>query len=117
MPVRSLTSSVHTWPTAETVRSAVAEWGNALIDTRPRVQRVGVFGSYARGDWGVGSDLDVVVLVDETDVPFLERPSAFDTLSLPVPVDLLVYTLEEWRRLGAEPRGPAADTLVWVARR
>lgn len=117
MPVRSLTSSVHSWPTAETVRSAVAEWGEALLETHSRVQRVGVFGSYARGDWGVGSDLDVVVLVDEAEVPFLERPSSFDTLSLPVPVDLLVYTIEEWRRLEEENRGPAADTVVWVARR
>jgi predicted nucleotidyltransferase len=36
----------------------------------PEVVRVGYFGSYARGDWGVGSDLDLIIIVDRSDEPF-----------------------------------------------
>lgn len=117
MPVRSLTSSVHSWPSAEKVRSALAEWAAALMEANGRVRRVGLFGSYARGDWGVGSDLDIVVLVTDTERSFVERPSSFDPYSLPVPVDLVVYTLDEWARMIEEQRGPAADPVRWIRSR
>jgi hypothetical protein len=51
---RSLTSSVHSGPSAEKVRSALTEWAAALMEANDRVQRVGLFGSYARGDWATG---------------------------------------------------------------
>ncbi|MBX6422283.1 nucleotidyltransferase domain-containing protein [Thermosulfurimonas sp. F29] len=47
----------------------------------------------------MGSDLDVVVLVRETGRPFPERRRDFPAEDLPVPVDLVVYSLEEWRRM------------------
>lgn len=59
MPVRSLDSSVLRWPDATTVHQAVCRWAREAARTRPEVLRVGYFGSYARGDWGVGSDLDL----------------------------------------------------------
>ena len=85
----------------------------------PAVVRVGYFGSYARGDWGVGSDLDIVVIVAECELPPERRGTAFDTITgLPVPVDLLVYTQAEWAQLRAEGasfvRCIEAEA-VWVA--
>jgi predicted nucleotidyltransferase len=77
---------------------------------------VGYFGSYARGDWGVGSDLDVIVVTEESPEPFPRRAAAYDATGLPVPVDLLVYTSEEWRTVSRE--GRFADVMeseaVWV---
>jgi hypothetical protein len=55
MPVRSLTSPVHIWPDRGQVDTAVRSWGAALQRSGPAVLRVGYFGSYARGNWGVGS--------------------------------------------------------------
>ncbi|MGH2519267.1 MAG: nucleotidyltransferase domain-containing protein, partial [Chloroflexota bacterium] len=52
-----------------------------------------------RGDWGVGSDLDLLVIVAHADEPFEVRGRAFSLKHLPVPADLLVYTLAEWNRL------------------
>lgn len=69
---------------------------------RPEVLRIGIFGSYARGDAGVGSDLDLVVVVRESNLPFHRRSAGWDALDLPVPAELLVYTEAEWNRLGAE---------------
>ena len=73
MPVRSLNSSVLKWPGRETVDRAVRRWIARQVKQRPAVVRIGYFGSYARGDWGVGSDLDLIAVVDETFTPFERR--------------------------------------------
>jgi uncharacterized protein len=99
MPVRSLTSSVMRWPDAETVRRAAEAWGAALIEAEPAVVAVGMFGSYARGDAGVGSDLDLVVLMRESDLPFERRAAPWPVERMPVPTEVLVYTLVEWAAL------------------
>ncbi|MBI4492448.1 MAG: nucleotidyltransferase domain-containing protein [Chloroflexi bacterium] len=116
MPVRSLSSPVLRWPDAATVRQAIARWVEEVVRQRPEVRRLGYFGSYARGDWGVGSDLDLVVVVERSDQPFARRAAAWDVADLPVPVDLLVYTLDEWRSLCAEGRfGQAlSQETVWI---
>jgi uncharacterized protein len=118
MPVRSFASPVLSWPRAEAVEAALRAWSDRLRAARPNVLRVGYFGSYARGDWGVGSDLDVVVVVGQCDEPPMRRPLAYDTVSdFPLPVDLLVYTADEWRRLGADDAPFArrlAREVVWV---
>jgi predicted nucleotidyltransferase len=78
---------------------------------------LGYFGSYARGDWGVGSDLDIVAIVSESPEPFERRNLSWDLQPLPVPAELLVYTKEEWERLHQES-GRFIRTLdreiVWV---
>jgi len=99
MPVRSLTSSVLRWPDADTVRRAAEAWAAALAEAAPEVVSIGYFGSYARGDAGVGSDLDLVVVVRESGVPFERRGAMWPLESLPVPADLLVYTDAEWSKL------------------
>lgn len=114
MPVRSLTSSVLRWPGRRTVEQAARRWAEETAGRCPDVIRVGYFGSYARGDWGVGSDLDLLVVVEDTAEPFERRPSRFDTTGLPVPADLLVYTAEEWERLSRRPRGRIFTETVWL---
>ena len=119
MPVRSSNSHVLAWPPRDAVAAAARAWGAALKASRSDVVRVGYFGSYARGDWGVGSDLDLVIILSECSEPPLRRGLAFDTISgFPVPVDLLVYTVDEWDRLGAE-EAPFVRRLraevAWVA--
>lgn len=96
MPVRSSSSSVLTWPEPDTVREAVEDWARAVADERDDVLRIGYFGSYARGDAGVGSDIDLVVVVEDATEPWPRRAASWDTTSLPVPAELLVYTRAEW---------------------
>jgi predicted nucleotidyltransferase len=102
MPVRSLNSSVFEWPDQETVVDSLHTWVKQLGQERPELLRVGFFGSYARGDWGVSSDLDLILIVQESQVPFWQRALEWDTLGLPVPVDILVYTQEEWKDMGRQ---------------
>jgi predicted nucleotidyltransferase len=79
---------------------------------------VGYFGSYARGNWGVGSDLDIVVIVPASHDAWERR--AWDLSGLPVPADLLIYTQAEWDRL-SRGEGRFARVLthevVWVLER
>ncbi len=101
MPVRSLNSSVMKWPRRETVEKALQQWAEAAITENPAIAAVGYFGSYSRNQAGVGSDLDVVILLqsdknESEQCSFPERRLAFDFGSIPVPVDAIVYTLEEW---------------------
>ncbi|WP_297527227.1 nucleotidyltransferase domain-containing protein [Thiohalobacter sp.] len=121
MPVRSLHSSVLRWPDAGAVERALNEWISRQAAQRPELLRLGVFGSFARRtDWGVGSDLDLVAVVAESDRPFAERARDWDLTSLPVPAELLVYTEDEWQRLMAQG-GRFADTMasegVWLFER
>lgn len=117
MPVRSLSSFVLKWPDRAEVDRAVRRWAGEQVNHHPRLRRLGYFGSYARGDWGVGSDLDLIALVESSDEPFHARGRHWALESLPVPAQIVVYTLEEWQRMRAAG-GRFAKTIeketVWV---
>ena len=115
MLVRSLRSSVLRWPSRAEVLQALAAWAQRL--ELPGLAAVGAFSSYARGEAGVGSDLDVLVIVEERALPFERRIARLPLGGLPVPAEALVYTREEWERLSERSPG-LAETLrretVWV---
>jgi predicted nucleotidyltransferase len=61
-----------------------------------------IFGSFAQGDPGTSSDIDLIVIC-ETDLPFSERPSAFkDLFDTKIQFDILVYTAAEWTKIQTE---------------
>lgn len=96
---------------------ALREWVAKEASRRPELVRLGYFGSYARGDWGVGSDLDVVAVVYHAELPFHERGARWPAEQLPVGTDLLVYTEREWDALQASGSRFAAtlgEETVWV---
>jgi Nucleotidyltransferase domain. len=84
------------WPDAQSVDQAVRRWAERIARERKYIRRIGYFGSYARGDWGPGSDLDLIIVLDHSDLPFEERSREWDAAELPVPTDVLVYTQKEW---------------------
>jgi predicted nucleotidyltransferase len=116
MPVRSLNSPVLKWPDAHTVHQAVLQWAERLGEARADLLRIGYFGSYARGDWGVGSDLDLVIIVESSEQPFERRAVEWDANELPVPADVLIYTQAEWESCRQE-RGfvqTMSHEVIWV---
>ncbi len=120
MPVTSSSSSVKRWPATEAVLDGLREWAEAEAARRPELEALGYFGSYARGDEGFGSDLDLVAIVTRSPLPHAERPRAWKTEALPVATDLLVYTRGEWESL-QEDGGRFARTLaaeaIWLVDR
>jgi hypothetical protein len=117
MPVRSLRSSVLAWPKKGDVEAALKAWAGDLAAACEDLLGVGYFGSYARGDWGVGSDLDLLVVLERSDQDFGSRVLSGGTSAIPVPVDVFIYTREELTHLMARGgRFPAAlrREAVWV---
>ncbi len=120
MPVRSSSSPVLRWPDDREVRKAAETWARHEAERRPDVVRLGYFGSYANGTWGVGSDLDLIAVVRNATEPFERRAISWNLDPLPVPAELLVYGEDEWVRMMREG-GRFAATLrretVWLVER
>ena len=117
MPVRSLNSSVFAWPDRNVVDREVRRWAREQADARPHLVRLGYFGSYARNQWGVGSDLDLVAIVTAASLPFENRALEWNLTGLPVPAEILVYTQQEWSRMQAPERRfgrMLAEETIWV---
>jgi predicted nucleotidyltransferase len=75
----------------------------AALKERGDVLRISVFGSYARGRVDLFTDLDVLVIM-ETAMPFLERQRVlYELLALPVDLDLLCYTPQEFNTMKDRP--------------
>jgi predicted nucleotidyltransferase len=117
MPTRSSTSSVLVWPDSATVRRSLDAWAARLTLEHPGVLAVGYFGSYARGDWGVGSDLDLVIIVGGEAGDERMKAACVPYEKLPVPADVLIYTPREFAVLCSEATRFATalrDEVVWV---
>jgi predicted nucleotidyltransferase len=70
-----------------------------------------LFGSYAYGDPSEDSDIDLLAVLDEEKINSykekrtnrLKVRKALDELNRLYPLDLLVYTLPEWKKMTASP--------------
>ena len=99
MPVRSLNQSVLRWPKPELILAAVQQWAEAQQALRPALAKVGVFGSYGRGDAGVGSDLDLLLVDGAATGPQQQRLLTWPLERLPLSCDALVLTPTELQEL------------------
>jgi uncharacterized protein len=70
-------------------------------------ERVIVFGSYAYGEAGPDSDIDLIVVLDSDAMPMTYHDRmrnrllvrrALDALNRDYALDVLVYTIPEWKR-------------------
>jgi len=96
---------VFKWPDRQTVLAVAREWSQALQRRDRNVRAVLCIGSAARGDWGVGSDIDLIVLIEQSEESAVDRYRRYYPDGLPVPADLWVYTLAEWESLAAHSPG------------
>lgn len=87
------------WPSSSVVLAAAQAWADRQAAAHPDLLAVGLFGSYGRGDAGVGSDLDLLLVLNQCDLPIWERLRHWDTSSLPLATDLLVYSRAEWESM------------------
>jgi UTP:GlnB (protein PII) uridylyltransferase len=99
MPVRSLKQSLLRWPEPEQVLRRVVDWAACHAEDHPGLQRVGVFGSYGRGEAGVGSDLDLLLIDDQASGTQQGRLLLWPLEELPLSCDALVFTPAEHAEL------------------
>lgn len=73
-----------------------------LAKRYPEIEQVWLFGSLARGDAVPGSDADLLVVLTDSQLPFLDRSVRYQPDFCGVGVDVLAYTRAELASLQAE---------------
>ena len=81
------------------IRAAADAYAAHLMATRPEVEEVVIFGSFERGNYAPGSDLDVFVILSRDARPVRDRIPDLMPAAFPVGVDLFPYTRDEIREL------------------
>ena len=97
----------------EKVRSAVDQYAARLLATRPEVLEVVVFGSFAKGNYAPGSDVDIFIRLSHSDKSIRDRIPEFLPGAFPVGIDLFPYTEEEMAELQSSPVLKAVRESVW----
>jgi predicted nucleotidyltransferase len=73
-----------------------------LAQTHPEIEEVRLFGSLARGDAVPGSDADLIVVLSDTQLPFLDRFAHYQPDFCGIGVDVLAYTRAELAQMRAD---------------
>ena len=96
---RSLSSVVVKSVDVVKVRRAVDEYAQRLFSTRPEVEEIIVFGSFAKETYAPGSDVDVLIVLSHSDRPFRDRIPVYLPGRFPAGLDLFPYTRDELARI------------------
>ncbi len=78
------------------------DYAKSLKRMRPEVERVGYFGSYANDTYGPASDVDLLIILRQSDKRFLDRIPDFLPDNLSICCDVFPYTREEIGKMKQE---------------
>jgi len=70
--------------------------------SRPEVEKVGLFSSYATGTYGPASYVDLLIILRQSSKRFLDRIPDYLSENLSVSCDVFPYTNEEIERMKQE---------------
>ncbi|HUU20869.1 MAG TPA: nucleotidyltransferase domain-containing protein [Sedimentisphaerales bacterium] len=73
----------------------LADYTVEVKRSRPEVEKVGLFGSYATGTYGPASDVDLLIILRQSSKRFLDRIPDYLPDNLSVSCDVFPYTDEE----------------------
>ena len=105
MPVKSLNSAVRKWPDRNKVIREARKWAKQLARKNSSVKNIYLFGSATNFEkWGVGSDIDILVELKESSIPFTRRSPSLNPSNISVPAEILMYTTGELERMRKENR-------------
>lgn len=96
MPNESSSSVKITWFDTQAVWTALRRFVCELARSHPEVEQVIVFGSFVRGQAVPGSDVDLLIVLNDSPLPFGERLSLYRPQGrTPVDVDVFPYLQQE----------------------
>jgi predicted nucleotidyltransferase len=93
------------------------EYAVWVFETRSEVDEIVVFGSFASGTYVPGSDLDVFLLLSQSQKDVWSRIPDYLPGAFPVGLDLFPYTRAEVEALRPSPLLEAVDKSDWRYRR
>jgi predicted nucleotidyltransferase len=101
---RSSGSVQITWVDLPELLAAVRERAERLCREHPEIQEILLFGSLAHGGFTPDSDIDLLIILERSDTPFLERADPYRDIFSDLPFDVfpLVYTRDEVDRMQRE---------------
>ena len=99
MPKKSSLSVKITYFNKPAVEEALRKYLSELDQKYPEIEKVILFGSFLQERSIPGSDLDLLLVLRESSLPFLERIPHYMPSSFPVGVDVFPYTQEEITRM------------------
>jgi uncharacterized protein len=89
------------------LKNLIQEWAQQ----HPELEQVILFGSFARGDYFPGSDVDVLLILENSDQPLLYRIRKFLPTHFPVDIDVFPYTRHEIERFMNDPQSLVVQAL------
>ena len=95
------------------VRKAMDDYAQRLLAARSEIEEIVVFGSFVRGDFAPGSDLDVFLLLTHSEKRVRDRVPDYLPRTFPVPLDLFPFTREDITALGPSPILDAVRDSKW----
>ena len=69
----------------------------------PEICSVFIFGSYVKGDFTPGSDIDVLLILSDSKRSFRDRLAEYYPENFPIPVDLFPFTISEIKEMCNHP--------------
>ena len=108
------------WPEPEVLHRELEEWARMTAQAEPRALRIGYLEGHDHGGAVDDRHLDLILVMEEFELPPAERVGMWDLGPVPVPAQTLVYTLEEWSELleaGISLSNRLREQMVWVYER
>ncbi len=99
------------------IRRHVDTFAAGLLLSYQEIVEIIVFGSFSTGKFVPGSDIDVLILLSDSDKPVRDRVSDFMPSQFPVSMDVFPYTILEFAALEHSPITKAAKHSRWRYRR
>ena len=99
MPKKSSNSVKVVFADKANVLRQLKDYAKSIKRANPEVERVGYFGSYANGTYGPASDVDLLIILRQSDKRFLDRIPNFLPDNLSICCDVFPYTGEEIEKM------------------
>lgn len=95
------------------LRRQMDEYAAWLLRTRPEVDEIVVFGSFADDSYAPGSDLDVFIILSESEIRVWDRVPDYLPGAFPVGLDIFPFTRREVESLRPCSLLHAVDASEW----
>jgi predicted nucleotidyltransferase len=80
----------------------VKQYSKKLKRNHPEVEKVGLFGSYVTDEYGPASDVDLLIVLQNSSKRFIDRIPDFLPSDIQVSCDCFPYTVDEINRMKDE---------------
>jgi predicted nucleotidyltransferase len=120
MQTRSSDSVKITFLDKSGIMKAIERLARELPQKYPEIEKIYLFGSFARDEAVPGSDVDILIVLTDSHLPFKDRITEYMPSSFPVGIDVFPYTRSEMEMMLSQGnyflRSAEQDSILLFAR-